>query len=95
MPGDMLMSLEIPLELDLTSIVDNKINSKFNLVGIIKRCVDNKGIEYYISIYLDNYKKCWMIYERGSLKEIEKPLEHNNGLIMLLFYSAKINIIGI
>ena len=89
------MSLEIPLELDLTEVVDNKINSKFNLVGIIKRCVDNKGIEYYISIYLDNYKKCWMIYEKGSLKEIEKPLEHNNGLIMLLFYSAKINIIGI
>ena len=68
------MSLEIPNELDLTAIVDNKINSKFNLVGIIKRCVDDKGIEYYISIYLDNYKKCWMIYERGNLKEIKKPL---------------------
>lgn len=89
------MGLEIPDELDLTEIVDNKINSKFNLVGIIKRCVDDKGIEYYISIYLDNYKKCWMIYERGNLKEIKKPLEHINGLIMLLFYSAKVNIIGI
>ena len=89
------MTLEIPLELDLERAINNKEISQFNLVGIIKRCVDNKGIEYYISIYLDNYKKCWMIYERGSLKEIEKPLEHNNGLIMLLFYSAKINIIGI
>ena len=89
------MNLEITNELDLTEVVENKIKSNFNLVGIIKRCVDNKGIEYYISIYLDNNKKCWMIYERGNLKKIEKPLEHNNGLIMLLFYSKKINCFGI
>ena len=89
------MKLEISLDLDLAAYLDNQINSKFNLVGIIKRCIDEKGFEYYISIYLDYSKNCWMIYERGNLKTIEKPLEHNNGLIMLLFYSAKINIIGI
>ena len=89
------MKLEILPDLDLAAVLDNQINSKFNLVGIIKRCIDEKGFEYYISIYLDYSKNCWMIYEKGNLKTIEKPLEHNNGLIMLLFYSAKINIIGI
>ena len=68
------MKLEISLDLDLAAYLDNQINSKFNLVGIIKRCIDEKGFEYYISIYLDYSKNCWMIYERGNLKTIEKPL---------------------
>ena len=44
----------------------------FNLVGIVRRLVDEKGSEYYISIYLDqNHNKI-------NTPKIENPLYFNN-----------------
>ena len=78
--------------LNLFEKVDNKKESyfNFNLIGIVKRMKDvNKGEDYYISIYND--KGRWMKSEREKLTEIKSPLNDNDGMVMLLFYSGKKN----
>ena len=62
--------------------------TKFNLVGIVKRDIDNKNEEFYISLYLDPYKGIWMISNKYGIMEIGDPLNHNEGMVMALFYSA-------
>ena len=82
-------NINYPLVLDLGQKVEYKKSySKFNLVGIVKRMIDNKGAEYYISIYLDPSKNCWILSDRYKLTPIKNPKYHNQGMIMLLFYSA-------
>ena len=96
-PGEVFKNennIDIPMELDLTnSIEDNNAPKNFNLVGIIKRMTDDKGAEYYIAIYLDPYQKCWYVSEKNNLTKINNPKDHNKGFTLVLFYSAKINII--
>ena len=86
-------NINYPLVLDLGQKVEYKKSySKFNLVGIVKRMIDNKGAEYYISIYLDPSKNCWILSDRYNLTPINNPYNYNQGMVMLLFYSAMINI---
>ena len=86
-------NINFPLILDLSQKIEKKDSYyKFNLVGIVKRMVDNKGTEYYISIYLDPNNNCWIISDRYNLTPIQNPFIHNQGLVMLLFYSAIVSI---
>ena len=86
-------NVQFPMILDLKDSIEN-VNSysAFNLVGIVKRMLDNKKAEYYISIYFDPFNKCWMLCEKNNLIQIQNPFMHNEGLVMILFYSAQINI---
>ena len=80
--------IDYPLVLDLTQKVEKKDSyCKFNLVGVVKRVVDNKGAEYYIAIYLHPYQNCWVLSDRYNLTQINNPY-HIQGMEMLLFYSA-------
>ena len=82
-------NINVPLLLDLTGNIEDKgSNMKFNLVGIVKRMANDINDEYYISLYLDPFQKCWFICEKNNLTKINNPLEHNKGLILILFYSA-------
>ena len=60
----------------------------FRLVGIVKRDIDAKNEEFYISLYLNPYKDIWMISGKYGIMEIQDPLNHNEGIVMALFYSA-------
>ena len=85
--------VKFPTFIDLTGHIEKAdSNKKFNLVGIIRRLIDEKGSEYYISIYLDHYQKCWFICDRNNLTKIQNPLSFNNGMVLMLFYSAAIPI---
>ena len=87
--------IDYPMVLDLSNIVEKKdSNSKFNLVGIVKRMVDGNLNEHYCSIYLDPYQNCWLINNINKLSKIKNPKEHNRGIAMLLFYSS-INDLGL
>ena len=81
--------VNFPLFLDLGGKIE-KADSfmKFNLVGIVRRLVDEKGSEYYISVYFDPYQKCWRVCERNNVITIQNPLEYKKGLAMILFYYA-------
>ena len=81
--------IDYPLVLDLTQKVEKKDSyCKFNLVGVVKRVVDNKGAEYYIAIYLHPYQNCWVLSDRYNLTQINNPY-HIQGMEMLLFYSYR------
>ena len=85
--------INYPTFLDLSNIVEKKDSySKFNLVGVVKRMVDNKGNESYCSLYLDPYQKCWFSKEIDKFEKIKGPKEHKRGMVMLLFYSSQDNI---
>ena len=65
---------------------------KFKLVGIVKRMLDTKGSEYYISVYYDDTQKSWVVFEKKKLTKINSPFEHKDGIEMILFYSAIITL---
>ena len=81
-----------PMNLDLRGKIEKKDSfSNFNLIGIVKRMKDyNKGTDYYISIYLNNNN--WILSDRYKLINIQSPAAHNEGMVMLLFYSASTTI---
>ena len=80
-----------PLDLKIVEVkAMNEIYEKeFNLVGIIKR-MEEQNREYFISINYDSDKAKWILSDGKSLKEIDDPLTHEEGLVVILFYS-KIN----
>ena len=82
-----------PNVLNLRGFIEKGNNMSFDLVGIVKRMTDNNGSEYYMSIYYDSRKKVWNYYDRKTYN-INQFLVHDNnaGMVMLLFYSARINI---
>ena len=83
--------INYPIFLDLTQTF--KKETKFNLVGLVKRMIDKDGSEYYCAIYLDPYQKCWICTDKNNnFGKIKEPKSHTRGMVMLLFYSAQINI---
>ena len=60
-------------------------SGKFELVGVIKRMIDDKG-EYFASIYLDPDNNKWMLCERSSIKEVSDHNALEEGLVVMLFY---------
>ena len=88
--------INYPSSLDLSQIVEKKAsnsNSKYNLVGLVKR-ISKEENEYYISIYYDPNQNLWFISDHYNLTKIDKDkaLTHNDGIILLLFYSVIIDI---
>lgn len=82
-------TFEFPMYLDLSGKVEKKDSYfTFNLVGIVKRIVNNKGEEYYISINLDPYKNIWNVSDRNNLTQIQNPFSYKEGMVMILFYSG-------
>ena len=59
---------------------------EFTLVGIIKR-MEEQNREYFISINYDSNKKIWIHSDGNSLRKIDDPLTHEEGLVVALFYS--------
>ena len=54
---------------------------------------DKNGKEYFISIHYDHSKRTWISSEKNNesdkkedTKEID-PIEHKEGLVVLLFYT--------
>ena len=85
--------VQFPIVLDLTQKIEKGDSPCiFNLVGVIKRMVDNKGGEYYIALYYDSFQNSWILSEKNTLTKLNNPLMHNQGLVLILFYSAQINI---
>ena len=84
--------MDYPLLLDLSEIFEKTDSfTKFKLVGLVKR-IFKEETEYYISIYLDPKQKCWFVSDCNNLTEIKSPLEHTDGRVLILFYSAIIEI---
>ena len=87
------VNVNFPPFLDLAGNIEKGDSfMKFNLVGIIRRLIDEKGSEYYISIYFDPFQKYWFLCDRNNLSKIQNPLNYNNGMVMMLFYSAAASI---
>ena len=84
--------IDYPLILDLSANQIEKKSSpnKFNLVGIVKRIEADKGGEYFVAIYKDHSQNQWI--ESRNMKRLKDPLEHREGLVMILFYSCIISI---
>ena len=71
---------------EIKAMKDNYEKKEFILVGIIKR-MEEQNREYFISINYDSDKKIWILSDGNSLKEIDNPLVHEEGLVVILFYS--------
>ena len=78
--------ISFTVEYSLNLILSWKI---YDLVGVIKR-IKNEKEEYFISINLNKENK-WFISNKNSIKEIENPLNHTEGDVIMLFYSLKDN----
>ena len=80
---------QIPLILDLKNKIEIRNSpSQFNLVGMVKRFVDDKQEEHFIAIYKDMQQNIWRVSDRDNVQVINDPFLHNQGLIITLFYSA-------
>ena len=86
---------QIPLILDLKNKIEIKDSpSQFNLVGMVKRFVDDKQEEHFVAIYIDIQQNIWRVSDRDNVQVINDPFLHNQGLIITLFYSAINNMFG-
>jgi serine/threonine protein kinase len=86
---------QIPLLLDLQNKIEIKNSpSQFNLVGMVKRFVDDKQEEHFVAIYKDIKQNFWRVSDRDNVQMINDPFSHNKGLIITLFYSAINNKFG-
>ena len=70
---------------DISEII-NLGNYIYKLIGLVKRKVDSKGEESFISIYLDHSKNTWILSDDNEIKVIKDP-NYYEGIIILLFYS--------
>ena len=64
-----------------------KVKYKLELVGVIKRVVDESG-EYFISINKE-FDGTWIISDKNSLNKIKNPENDEKGNIVMLFYSVE------
>ena len=58
---------------------------KYKLIGIVKR-QDKGEKEHYISLYYDYNFKSWILRDDSSIKKIQSPMEHKQGIEMIFFY---------
>ena len=84
-----------PIFLDLDKKIEKPDSFfRFNLVGIVKRIVTDKGEEYYISISFDPFSNTWNVSDKNNYYQIPNPYSHPQGMILLLFYQGINNNIG-
>ena len=98
------LPFKIPMDLYLSAAMEiNSSPKKYNLVGIVKRMVDEERNEYFIAIYRDQNNKSWKIFDKNEKNKEEKkegkkeekkeekevdPLSHKKGMVVVLFYSV-------
>ena len=81
--------LQIPMILNLENKIEMGNSPKeFNLVGMVKRVVNEKKEEYFVAIYLDRQQNIWKLSDRNGISVIPDPFAHQQGLVLILFYSA-------
>ena len=86
------LEINIPMLLNLQNKIEiAKSYNKYNLVGMVKRIVDDRQQENFIAIYYDSKNKNWKLSDKDQVSVISNPLEHKQGLVVLLFYSGIIN----
>jgi len=73
--------------------IENSYN-QYNLVGMVKRIVDDRQKENFIAIYYDFKQNKWKLSNKDNVSDISNPFEHKEGLVVLLFYSGIINNFG-
>ena len=81
--------INIPPILNLQNKIEivNSYN-QYNLVGMVKRIVDDRQQENFIAIYHDSQNKNWKLSDKDQVSVISNPFEHKQGLVVLLFYSG-------
>jgi hypothetical protein len=74
--------LKYPLNLNL----ENFGTGTYNLKGVIKKTIIN-GEKFFICIYQEINK--WFISDGFTIEQLNypSPLNHNNGNVVMLFYS--------
>ena len=80
--------LSLMLTLDKNKIETRNCPTQFMLVGIVKRVVDNKNEEHFVAIYKDQRQNMWVKSEREKISNIMDPFSDNEGMVLMLFYSA-------
>ena len=80
----MILNLQNKIEIE-------KSYNQYNLVGMVKRIVDDRQQENFIAIYHDSQNKNWKLSDKDQVSVISNPFEHKQGLVVLLFYSGIIN----
>ena len=87
--------INIPPILNLQNKIEivNSYN-QYNLVGMVKRIVDDRQKENFIAIYYDFKQNKWKLSNKDNVSDISNPFEHKEGLVVLLFYSGIINNFG-
>ena len=73
--------------------IENSYN-QYNLVGMVKRIVDDRQKENFIAIYYNSQQNKWKLSNKDNVSDISNPFEHKEGLVVLLFYSGIINNFG-
>ena len=83
---------KISVKLNLKNIIEmEKSYNKYNLEGFVKRFFDKKNGEYFAAIYRDQTSNTWKKYNAkcdNNAPNIMDPLVEDDGLIVMLFYSA-------
>jgi len=82
---DKQFTLNYPFNLDLSSLRLKNSPVKYNLKGIIRKCISN-GKSIYTCIYQD-YNK-WVVSDGYSKSITNSPYNINVGDIVMLFYSS-------
>ena len=87
--------INIPPILNLQNKIEivNSYN-QYNLVGMVKRIVDDRQKENFIAIYYNSQQNKWKLSNKDNVSDISNPFEHKEGLVVLLFYSGIINNFG-
>ena len=63
----------------------NSSPKNFKLIGIVKR-LDKDEKEHYISLYSDYKSNAWILRDDSSITYINSPMEHSEGIEIILFY---------
>ena len=82
--------LSVKLNLENQMEMEKPYN-KYNLEGFVKRFYDEKNGEYFEAIYREQKNNIWKKYNARNEKntaDIMDPLVEDDGLIVMLFYSA-------
>ena len=84
-------NIEYPEKLQISqSIENNDAPNSYDLIGIIKK-VNINSKDTYIYLYLEPVNKKWKVCEGNNIKDIENPLKHCYGEVVMLFYTSENN----
>lgn len=79
--------IKYPYNLNLSTLGLQGGNTVYKLKGVIKSFIQNEK-KYYMCIYEDYIKKSWIMCDGYSKNNIDSPLNHVTGDVVMLFYST-------